>query len=187
VITAALSAGVCRRASAEAGIDMDKASAECDDVAAAGTFEHDSCMVDYCGSNGEEDVSAEKESLKHFEDDDKNDGDVALLQTAEDPGDKALCNDLIKHEDAKMDSPEAFKSWCMNEQKFSDEDCSRAVAKLGPHPWTQEKIDDVCGDEALALLQKGASSKGVPDGDCKDWLSFMISVAPIQSKFHPKT
>lgn len=136
------------QACAEANIDLQTASAKCDHVAPAGSFEHDSCMVDYCGSNGEEDVDEEVDALKHFVDDDAEDAAAALLQTA-DPGDKELCEQLLQHEDAQLDSPEQFKAWCQNDQQFDESDCDRALQLLGPHPWSQERIDSVCDDSAL--------------------------------------
>jgi len=146
------------RAQAEAacvkhGIDIEQASKECmrvDDETAEGKdpFVHWSCVFDYCAAGGADwVVNEEVEDEKMFEAPGPDEA-VSLLQT--DPGDKDLCNDLIKNEDANMDSPDDFKRWCQTEQGFPEADCNRALEKLGEHPWTQEKIDSVCDDEALA-------------------------------------
>jgi len=140
---------------AQANIELAEAEAACKELAdqtkdGGEPFMQAACMIDYCGSNGQEDMKEIVAAEKHFEDDDAaDDAAVSLLQTA-DPGDKDLCTDLIKHEDANMDSPEDFKNWCQNEQGFAEADCNRALEKLGEHPWTQEKIDSVCNDQALA-------------------------------------
>jgi len=130
----------------EAGIDIETARANCQPVADAAEadgkeYEMNACMVDFCVGEGDEETGAvDAEWIKQLQDEDNA---AALVQTS-DPGD--MCTDLSLNEDAKMDSPDQFKAWCMDVEKYSEPDCDRALAMLGEHPWTQDKIDQVCTD-----------------------------------------
>jgi len=89
---------------------------------------------------------------------------VTLLQTS----DPDLCKNLLQAEDAQMDTPEGFKAWCLSKESYTESDCDRATAMLGPHPWTDEHIANVCAEaeekDAVTLLQ-------TPDPDlCKNLL-----------------
>merc|ERR1719162_778395 len=77
---------------------------------------------------------------------------VTLLQTS----DPDLCKNLLQAEDAQMDTPEGFKAWCLSKESYTESDCDRATAMLGPHPWTDEHIANVCAEaeekDAVTLL-----------------------------------
>lgn len=101
--------------------------------------------MDYCASRGDDGVIQDEiADVQHLDADDgvgNEDNGVSLLESS-DPGD--ICTDLLLNEDAKMDSPEQFKDWCMNDQHYSETDCDSALVMLGAHPWTQENINQVC-------------------------------------------